>query len=123
MSTGLTDAVVPSSNGRPAENRVFFRENRYEPQRVHVVVYNWEHKPVVQLDLASVLSIGQQFRIVEVHDIWGDPVAAGVYKPGDKTAVAMKRQAWGNTTRDGEFGCFILFRDTKDTESRSAFSS
>ena len=74
----MTDTVVPSSSGRPAENCVFFRENRYEPQRVHVIVYNWERLSVVQLDLVSVLSTGQRFQLVEVHDIWGEPVAAGL---------------------------------------------
>lgn len=109
---GMTDTVVTSSSGRPAENRVFFRENRYEPQRVHVIVYNWERLSVVQLDLVSVLSSGQRFQLVEVHDIWGEPVAAGVYNAGDRVAVTMNLQPWSNTTGDGEFGCFILFRDT-----------
>jgi hypothetical protein len=70
LGSGQTDSVVLSSKGRPAENRVFMRVNRFEPQRVHLVVYNWELLPAVQLDVSAVLKPGQQYKIVEVHDIW-----------------------------------------------------
>jgi hypothetical protein len=110
LGSGHTDSVVPSSGGRPAENRVFMRVNRYEPERVHLIVYNWRKSAVVQLDLSAVLKSGQQYKIVEVHNIWGEPVAAGVYKNAAMVGLTMARQ-WGNTTGDGEFGCFVLFRE------------
>jgi hypothetical protein len=67
LGSGETDTVMRSAAGRPAENRVFTRVNRYEPQRVHLIVYNWKKSPVMQLDLSSVLSAGQHFKILEVQ--------------------------------------------------------
>ena len=40
----------------------------------------------------------------------GEPVASGAYKDGEPVRLKMGG-AWGNTTGDGEFGCYVLFRE------------
>jgi hypothetical protein len=38
-------------------------------------------------------------------------VAAGVASPSMMVPLTMVGGAWGNTTGDGEFGCYVLFRE------------
>ncbi|MHC4717482.1 MAG: right-handed parallel beta-helix repeat-containing protein, partial [Planctomycetota bacterium] len=44
--------LVPSSAGVPEDTWLFKRVNRYEPQRVHLAVYNWPRTPGAELDLS-----------------------------------------------------------------------
>ena len=43
--------VVP--NGVPREAKVFVRRNEYEPQRGHVVIYNWPKLEAVEVDISG----------------------------------------------------------------------
>ena len=43
--------VVP--NGVPREPKVFVRRNEYEPQRAHVVIYNWPKLDAVEVDISA----------------------------------------------------------------------
>jgi hypothetical protein len=54
--------------------------------------------------LGDVLKNGEKFRIVEAHDLWGQPALAGTY---EGTPVDFK------LTGDyaPEFGCYVLFRE------------
>ncbi len=53
---------------------MFVRPNRYERGRAHVVVYYWEHKDAVEVDLSKVLTRGQKYRVVASQDLFGAPV-------------------------------------------------
>lgn len=101
--SGQTDKVVPGANGRPNQVFVFKRVNRYEPERIHLAVYNWPKAASVAFDLADVLKPGQTFRIVEVHNLWGEPALAGVY---DGKPVNFKPTG----PYAPEFGCYVLSR-------------
>jgi hypothetical protein len=103
IKSGQTDRVAQGADGRPGERYVFKRVNRYEPQRVHLAVYNWPKAPTVPLDLADVLERGEKFRIVEVHDLWAKPVVEGTY---EGKPVEMKPAG----PYAPEFGCYVLFR-------------
>ena len=103
--SGQTDKLRPGRNGRPAEVYVFKRVNRYEPDRVHLVLYNWPKMDTVALDLGDVLKTGQKFRIVEVHDIWGAPALAGTY---DGRPIRFQPSG----PYGPEFGCYLLFRES-----------
>jgi hypothetical protein len=103
IKSGQTDRLVPGVAGRPGERYVFKRVNRYEPQRVHLAVYNWPKTPTVPLDLGDVLERGEKFRIVEVHDLWAKPVVEGTY---EGKPVEMKQAG----PYAPEFGCYVLFR-------------
>ena len=104
IKSGQTNKVQPGKNGRPAEVYLFKRVNRYEPDRVHLVLYNWPKTDTVNLDLGDVLKKGQRFRIVEVHDIWGAPALAGTYHGNPVVFKPTGPYA-------PEFGCYLLFRE------------
>lgn len=71
----------------PAGLAVFVRPNRYEPGRAHVVVYNWDKRPAVRVDLSgSGLKAGQAYQIKDAQNFAGDPVASGTY---ERNAVAI----------------------------------
>jgi hypothetical protein len=102
--SGQTDKVQPGKNGRPAMVYLFKRVNRYEPNRVHLILYNWPQMNQVNLDLGDVLKLGQKFRIVEVHDIWSAPALERAY---DGKPVMFKPSG----AYAPEFGCYLLFRE------------
>jgi hypothetical protein len=101
--TAQTDEVVPGKEGRPAGMALFKRVNRYEPDRVHLTVFNWPKDAVVELDLSDVLKPGDKFRIVDVHDLWGAPALEGAY---DGRPVKFNMMG----TWAPEFGSYVLFR-------------
>jgi hypothetical protein len=92
--------------GRPVGVKVFVRPNKYEPGRANVVVYNWDKRSEVEVDLGAcrvgpvdprglsgkgaagsvgaehppyILKPGAKFRIVSAQDFFGKPVLAGTY--------------------------------------------
>ncbi len=101
--TGQSDRLVAGKDGRPVGLHVFKRVNRYEPDRVHLAVYNWSKTDTVALDLSDVLKKGETFRIVEVHDLWATPALQGVY---DGRPVDFRLGG----AYAPEFGCYVLFR-------------
>jgi hypothetical protein len=113
INSGQTDRLVKGRDGRPSERYVFKRVNRYEPQRVHLAVYNWPKTPTAPLDLSDVLKTGQKYRIVEVHDIWGQPVLEGTF---DGQPIEIKMSG----PYAPEFGCYMLFRAGVTVLSSSA---
>jgi len=68
--------------GRPTTNYVFVRPNQYEPGRGHVAVFDWERLGTVPVDLSAVVPVGWHYRVHNVQDLYGPPVAAGVYGGG-----------------------------------------
>ena len=66
--------------GRPSGTAVFVRPNKYETGRANVVVYNWDHKPHLEVDLKDVLKLGQAFRIVSAQDFYGETIGQGKYE-------------------------------------------
>jgi hypothetical protein len=77
-TTGLgeTDEALP---GAPVAPTVFVRADPYEPGRAIVTVYNWGEMPLLTVDLSGVLSAGDLYEVRNVQDLFGEPVAAGVY--------------------------------------------
>lgn len=70
-----TFTILPTWTG----TRIFVEANSYEPGRGHVIVYNWDKKPTVTVDLTGLLSPGQAFEVRHAQDFFGCPVITGVY--------------------------------------------
>ena len=68
--------------GRPSGVKIFVRPNRYEPGRAHIVIYNWDLRETVAVDLSSILTVGAQFEIRDAQNYFGEPVLRGVYNGG-----------------------------------------
>jgi len=66
-------------NQKPSGIAIFVRPNEYEPGRAHIIVYNWDHRPDVEVDLAAAMKSGTHYEIRNVQDLWGAPVAKGIY--------------------------------------------
>jgi len=102
---GDADAVlVQGRNGRPAGLHVVKRVNQYEPERVHLAVYNWDRKETVRLPLEGLLKKGDTYRVVNVLDFYGKAVAQGTAE-GAYVDLPMKGHRY-----EPDFGAYILFR-------------
>ena len=104
IHSGTTDRLVPGRNGRPTGLHVFKRVNRYERQRVHLAIYNWDHLDRVKLDLEGILARGQAYRVVNVLDFFGASVAEGKAE-GPWIVLPMQGHRY-----EPEFGAYVLFR-------------
>jgi hypothetical protein len=105
-----------ASDGRPTGVQVFVRPNRYEAGRANIVVYNWDLKDQVALDVGSVLGTGDTFEIRDAQNYFGEPVLRATYK-GGPVLLPMKLSGLtlpvGNVERlprhtPPEFGVFVL---------------
>ena len=68
------------AQGASPPDAQFVRPNAYERGRAHVIVYNWSRRPSVAIDLSrSGLKKGERFEIRDVQNLFGPPVASGVY--------------------------------------------
>lgn len=65
-------------SGRP-QSSIFVRPNRYERGRAHVVVYNWNNYPHVEVDLRSAIPNGMPFEVLNAQNYFGPPVLDGVF--------------------------------------------
>lgn len=110
---GATDEV---SGALPAAPQVFVRPNKYEPGRAHIVVYNWGRQGTVTVDVTGVLDVGAVYEVHNVQDLYGTPVASGVYSGAPlelpMTGVAPPiplGRATATAPRTGpEFDAFLL---------------
>jgi len=93
---------LPSASKKPSGIHVFVRPNLYEPGRAHVSVLNWDLKETVDVDLRSALSAGTSYEIRNVLDLYGPPVAAGVYT-GAPVTLSMT-----GTETGPEFNVFLV---------------
>ena len=76
------------SNELPDKNKIVLHENEYDPNRKDLIVYNWEDLDSVSVALGNFLNVGQKFEIYSVFDLWGEPVASGIYS-GETIKVPM----------------------------------
>lgn len=77
--------------------RTFVVPNDYENGRGHLAVFNWDGSSSVKANLSAVVSNGQNFKVLDARDVFGTPVASGIYNgPVD---IPMG----GN-----EFGAFLI---------------
>jgi hypothetical protein len=77
-ATGL-DANSTFTAGAPRENWVFVRPNKYESGRGHVMIYNWEKRDAVNVDLSKILTPNARYEIRDAQNFFAAPVATGVF--------------------------------------------
>ncbi len=86
------DANAQVHDGHPRGVNVFIRPNLYEPGRANVVVFNWDRKPEVSVNLKDVLKKGQKFRIVSARNFHGPAVVSGLFN-GEEVLLPMRHVA------------------------------
>jgi len=63
---------------RPRGSRVVLRQNRYDPDRAHLAIFNWERAAALAVDVSSFLRPGDRFRVLLPTDVFGEPVRTGI---------------------------------------------
>lgn len=108
--------LVVTPQGRPQEAAVFVRRNHYEPNRAHVVIYNWPKRGEVEVDISAMNpQPGDRWTLRNVQNYFEEFVS-GVYE-GKPLRVRMT--GWTAAAPIGEdrplypvtfpeFGVFVL---------------
>src|SRR5262249_46520739 len=78
--------------------------NQYEAGRANIVVYNWDRKNQVELDVSGALRNGERFEVRNAQDFYGPPVSSGVYDG------APLRLPMAGSQPAQEFGAFVLMK-------------
>ena len=116
------DPPMPTMSGV----KVFVRPNQYDPGRAHIVVFNWDRLPTVDVDLRGVkLKPGDEYELRNAQDYFAAPVATGTYS--DTSLVIPMRNLGvakpiGTVTLSPpqtapEFGVFVLLRKVHSATS------
>jgi hypothetical protein len=113
--TGL-DGSSTYAAGPPTGVWAFARPNKYEPGRGNVVVYNWDQRGSVNVDVSNVVRPGARYEVRDVQNLFGAPIAAGTYAGG---AIAIPMTSTEKTRPMGvvphipehtgaDFGAFVI---------------
>jgi hypothetical protein len=103
----------------PDVNAVFVRPNAFEQGRAHVVIFNWEHRPNIAIDLGrSGLRVGERFEVRDVERLFGPAVTTGVYQNGavELSLVQEDRDlpvVGGHRPIVREFAVFVVLGEPK----------
>jgi hypothetical protein len=74
----------------PTGLKVIVRPNRYEPGRANIIVYNWDQRPSVSLDLSAAgLPPGKAYAIRDAQNYRGEPIVTGTYDSGQPVELPM----------------------------------
>jgi hypothetical protein len=95
-STSAFDNHSTFTPALPTGKWIYVRPNKYETKRANITVYNWDaynasgnvvlgKSPSVQVDLSSVLAVGDQFVIQDAQNFFGPAVVSGTYAGGTVT--------------------------------------
>jgi hypothetical protein len=77
--TGL-DRASTFTAGAPTGVWTSVRPNQYEPGRANVVIFNWDLKPSLQVDLSgSGIRVGDPYQIRDAENWFGGAVVSGTY--------------------------------------------
>jgi hypothetical protein len=93
--------------GEPKDVWLFFRPNKYEPDRAFLIIYNWQGSETVSIALSKLWGVKKykqyQYKIISVDDIWGEPIAEGTID--DKYIKLDMTGAYAP-----QFACFLVTR-------------
>ncbi len=100
--------------------------NDYQSGRAHVVVFNWENKGSVSLDLSSVLNLNDKFTIYDVENVF-EPLLTGTYD-GDvqlpmnqsKVLSPLGNTGYKQAHSSSEFGCFLVISQSGRQQAPTA---
>jgi Malectin domain/Viral BACON domain len=123
--TGM-DATSTFTTGAPTGVWTTVRPNQYEAGRANIVIYNWDLKASVSVDLSgSGIKVGDNYQIRDAENWYNGPVASGVYN-GSPVSVPMTGltvvQPFGvvpypPSHTAPQFGAFVLLSGTSLTNN------
>jgi hypothetical protein len=87
-------------DSRPAGAKAVLLPNRYDPNRAHVAIYNWDKTEAVDVEVGAFLRDGETAVLLDPVNPFGDPVATAVCRNG-RIRIPMR----------GEFAVFLVKAD------------
>jgi hypothetical protein len=124
-ATGL-DKGSTYTSGAPTGVWTNVRPNHYEPGRANIVIFNWDLKSSVSVDLsASGIKVGDQYQIRDAENWYNGAVASGTYT-GAPVTIPMTGltvvQPVGSVPYPAahtapQFGVFVLLSGTALTNT------
>ncbi len=113
LQTGLDSTSTYTPNA-PTGTWTYIQPNQYEQKRANITIYNWNLSASVAVDLSSVLSVNDQYVILDAQNFYGPAVASGTYE-GGTVSIPMtgltKAAAIGFTApahTAPQFGTFVV---------------
>ncbi len=91
--------VVRKEQEPPAGLKTVLLPNRFDKDRAHLVIYNWEKAKSVEVTVKPFLIEGERYQLLDPQNIFGSPVAEEKCS-GDTIMVPVK----------SEFAVFVLKR-------------
>jgi hypothetical protein len=124
LSGSASDFISDGTNGNVVQStppttgkKVVVSANDYDPRRARVVIYNHDDDPSVDVDLSTVLTVGEAYRIHSSFDLFGAPMIQGIYD-GNSVSIPMgsivpPQPTGSNDVVDeddphGKFGVFMV---------------
>src|SRR6185312_5170798 len=68
--------------------KTFLEPSSYVAGRGHLLVHNPTSAATVAVDISSVVTLGHNYAVYDVYDLWGTPILTGTY-PGGTVSVPM----------------------------------
>lgn len=92
--------VIRKGQKRPAGVKTVLLPNRFDRNRAHLVVYNWDKAENIIVRAKPFLKDGDSYRLMDPQDFFGNSIFDGKYD-GDVIQIPMKT----------EFAVFVVFRN------------
>jgi len=91
--------IVRKDQSRPTGIKTILLPNRYDQNRAHLAIYNWDRAEKARVNNKQFFKSGEIFRLMDPQDLFGSPVVQGTcYK--DAIDVPMK----------SEFAVFVVLK-------------
>jgi len=99
--TALQDGntIIKEGQKRPDGAKVVLLPNRFDRNRAHLAIYNWDKAESVEVTVQPFLRSGEAFRLMDPKDFFGKPVFEGKCE-GDVVRVPVK----------SEFAVFVVVK-------------
>jgi len=95
--------VVRKGQKPPGRTMSFLLPNRFDRNRAHLAIYNWEGLEEIDVAVTSFLRDGDSYRVMDPQDFFGSPIDQGTCQ-GNTIALPVK----------GEFGVFVILKSEND---------
>jgi hypothetical protein len=93
------NTVILTLEKAPTEPTVTLWPNRYDPDRAHLVIFNWQKAKEVRVPSSPFLKKGDSYRLMDPKNLYGKPLFAGKCK-SDSLRIPMK----------DEFAVFVVLK-------------
>jgi len=91
--------VVAKGEKRPEGTKSILLPNRFDSNRAHLVIYNWDKTEHLQVKVDPFLKDGEPYRLIDPKDLFGNPVDEGICRE-NTISLNMK----------GEFTVFVILK-------------